>query len=79
MEASAGPVGATASAAAEVAREVNGHIRATAESLAANDEDRDEYRFFCECGCLEGVTMTRAEYGAAGGAWLDGHEPDWRR
>jgi hypothetical protein len=54
-----------------LARETNGHIRQLAKSL------RDEHPvgFFCECGCMEIVLVTIAEYDAAGGALLGGHEP----
>ena len=34
-----------------------------------------EIEFACECGCLEVVKLTRAQYQAVGGAWLEGHKP----
>ena len=35
-----------------------------------------EVGFACECGCLEVVKLTKAQYQAFGGAWLEGHKPD---
>jgi membrane-bound metal-dependent hydrolase YbcI (DUF457 family) len=35
-----------------------------------------EVGFPCECGCREVVTMTKAQYQAIGGAWVEGHKPD---
>jgi len=62
--------------AAEAARAANSHILALEEQLVPRGRDEREIGFFCECGCLEVVTMTRARYEVAGGAWLDGHRPD---
>jgi hypothetical protein len=39
-------------------------------------QNEQEVGFPCECGCLEVVTMTKAQYQALGGAWLEGHRPD---
>jgi hypothetical protein len=54
-----------------VAREANSHIRQLAKSL----RDETPVGFFCECGCMEIVMATIAEYDAAGGAWVEGHRP----
>ena len=59
--------------AAQAASDTNAHILALEATLGGR-EGR-EIGFFCECGCLEVVTMTRAEYEAAGGARLEGHAP----
>jgi hypothetical protein len=33
--------------------------------------------FYCECGCMGIIMATIAEYDAAGGAWVEGHQrPD---
>lgn len=64
--------------AARVAREANGYILALEERLTPSvgaDRAEREIGLFCECGCVQVVTMTSARYEAAGGAWLDGHEP----
>ena len=55
-----------------VAREANANIRQLAKSL----RDERPVGFFCECGCMEIVMVTIAEYDARGGAWLEGHKPD---
>jgi len=54
-----------------VARETNAYIRQLGRAL------RDEHPvgFFCECGCMEIVLVAIADYDAAGGAWLEGHQP----
>jgi hypothetical protein len=62
--------------AAQAARAANSHILALEDLLAPRGGDEQEIGFFCECGCLGVVAMTRAEYEAAGGAWLAGHKPD---
>ena len=62
--------------AAQAASAANSHILALEDLLAPRGRDEQEIGFFCECGCLEVVTMTRAEYEAAGGALLEGHQPD---
>jgi len=54
-----------------VAREVNKHIRELSEKL----HDERPIGFFCECGCMEIVMTTIAEYDKAGGAWIQGHQP----
>jgi hypothetical protein len=56
---------------ARVARETNAHIRQLAEAL----RDESPVGFFCECGCMAIVLVTVAEYDAAGGAWVEGHQP----
>jgi len=38
--------------------------------------DEREIGFPCECGCREVVKLTKAEYQAGSGAWLEGHKPD---
>lgn len=68
------------SAAAELAREVNGHIlaqeaRLNEISVHAVAAEQDVIRLFCECGCMGVLSVTRAEYDRDGGAWLEGHEP----
>jgi hypothetical protein len=60
--------------AAYAAREANGHILALEELLGGRHER--EIGFFCECGCMGVVAMTKAQYEAADGAWLEGHQPD---
>jgi hypothetical protein len=68
------------STASEIAREVNAHILAfdahlndvTAHTLEADAEVID---FFCECGCMATVVLTRREYADNGGAWVEGHRP----
>jgi len=54
-----------------VARETNANIRQLAKSL----RDERPIGFFCECGCLEIVMATIADYDAAAGAWAEGHQP----
>ncbi|HEY4347457.1 MAG TPA: hypothetical protein VGM80_07695 [Gaiellaceae bacterium] len=54
-----------------VARETNANIRQLAKSL----RDERPVGFFCECGCMEIIMATIAEYDVAGGAWLEGHQP----
>jgi len=61
--------------AAEAARAANAHIFALEERLGVRERDEPEIGLFCQCGCLEVVTVTRTRYEAAGGAWLDGHKP----
>jgi hypothetical protein len=61
--------------AAYAAREANAYILVLEERLVPRGREEHEIGFFCECGCLGVVTMTRAEYEAGGGAWLDGHGP----
>lgn len=61
--------------AAEAARAANSHILALEEQLVPRGRDEREIGFFCECGCLEVVTMTRAQYETACGARLFGHRP----
>jgi|tagenome__1003787_1003787.scaffolds.fasta_scaffold20859887_1 hypothetical protein len=76
MDSSVGPAKAAAPTAGDVAREVNAQIRAIAESLAANGEEDDEenYTFFCECGCLHTVTLTLADFLVARAAFVAGHK-----
>jgi hypothetical protein len=54
-----------------VARETNANIRQLAKSL----RDERPVGFFCECGCMEIIMATIAEYDVAGGAWLESHQP----
>lgn len=68
-------VGAPISAAAEAAQEVNARIAAVAETLTVNGDDAS-YTFFCECGCLQPVPLTLAEYASAACALRAGHAPD---
>ena len=68
------------SAPADIAREVNTHIMALDAriheiSVHALGPDHDSIGLFCECGCMAGVSTTRAEYERGGGVWLEGHEP----
>jgi hypothetical protein len=62
--------------AAATAREANHHIFLLEELLPESARgarvDR-EIGLFCECGCLQVVPMTRADYEAAGEALLQGH------
>jgi hypothetical protein len=57
-----------------VARETNANIRQLAKSL----RDERPIGFFCECGCMEIVMLTTAEYEQQGGAWLEEHKPPRR-
>jgi hypothetical protein len=61
--------------AADIARQVNGHIREMAEALDSIVRDERPIGFFCECGCLETAEATLAEYEDQGGAWIEGHRP----
>ena len=54
------------------AEEANTHIRELAESLAGGGE-YTTFDFLCECGCLQFVPLTLADY-RVHGAWLKGHE-----
>jgi hypothetical protein len=54
-----------------LARETNANILQLARSL----RDERPIGFFCECGCMEISMATIAEYDAAGGAWVEGHQP----
>jgi hypothetical protein len=54
-----------------LARETNANIRQLAEAL----RDGRPVGFFCECGCMQIVLATVADYDAAGGVWLKGHKP----
>lgn len=56
--------------AAAVARDVNARIYESARRLA---EPESHFDFVCECGCFTPVSMTAAEYHAAGEARLPGH------
>lgn len=56
-------------------REINQRIRALGIDLAQLG-DPSAVEFLCECGCMERVEMTPAEYDAEGGAWLEGHRRD---
>jgi len=58
--------------AAFVASDINDRIRQIAESFARKGDEGHEYTFFCECGCLEPITLTLADF-AAKGALHDGH------
>jgi hypothetical protein len=65
-------------AGAEIARETNAHILALDErfgDVSAHAPHSDLIDLFCECGCLARVTMTRSQYEALGGAWLESHKP----
>jgi hypothetical protein len=54
---------------------VNAIIREMAQRFDAVAMDKRPVGFLCECGCLAIVPATVAEYDAASGAWLEGHEP----
>jgi hypothetical protein len=61
-----------------IAREVNRHIlaleaRLTDERFLARDPRKHLIGFFCECGCLGIVAVTRDAYETNRGAWLEGH------
>lgn len=58
---------------AEVARQVNEAIYEMAAQLDSVDRNDSRVGFLCECGCLALVTITAAEYRAAGGAHIAGH------
>ena len=65
------------SEAAARARAANHHILALEELLPASVRSaraEREIGLFCECGCLQVVAMTRADYEAAGEALLQGHK-----
>jgi hypothetical protein len=66
------------SAAAEIAREANAHILALEERIrevSVHAREHDLIGLFCECGCMAIVAITRSQYDAAGGAWLESHKP----
>jgi hypothetical protein len=54
-----------------VVREANRHIRAFAFGLPPGDT---VWEFFCQCGCLQRVEMTLAEFDAAEAVYAPGHE-----
>ena len=63
-----------------LAREVNANILALEAQLTEvashmRTADQDLVGLFCECGCMEAVMVTRADYDERGGAWREGHEP----
>ena len=60
---------------AQAARGANAQILVLVRRLEEGILDTREIAFFCEDGCLEIVRLTVAEYEAAGGAWLAGHQP----
>jgi hypothetical protein len=60
--------------AADVARQVNAHIAEMAEGLNSIVKDERPIGFYCECGCLESVEITVADFRATG-AYRDGHKP----
>jgi hypothetical protein len=57
---------------ADVAREVNRRIYAAAPRLGADADTM--LHFICECGCMQQVKLTVAEYERAGAASLEEHE-----
>ena len=59
--------------ASVAAKEANAGIREAAGSLLNGDVEAP-FDFLCECGCMGIVSLTLADYVAAG-AWLDGHKP----
>jgi hypothetical protein len=59
-----------------IAKALNHEIRHLADLLPGSDDPTHKYGFSCEDGCEAIVPLTVAEYDAAGGAWLEGHEPN---
>jgi hypothetical protein len=60
-------------AEADLARELNGEICRVGRSLPGMTEGSEELTFYCECGCLDPVHLSIANFDALGGALLDGH------
>lgn len=65
----------TSLAGAAVAREVNSQICEAAKSLAAKGDERHEYVFFCECGCLLPVRLTLEAFLNTQCVLSEGHRP----
>jgi hypothetical protein len=62
--------------ASELAKAFNRELRGLAERLNVPGDEDEAYGFWCEDGCGGAVALTLAAYLAAGGAWLDGHDPE---
>lgn len=62
----------------DLAAEVNLQIREIGRSLGMAADSSELLTFFCECGCFGVVGLTPGAFDAAGGAWLQGHEPGSR-
>lgn len=62
----------------ELVAEVNLQIREIGRSLGMTADSSEVLTFFCECGCFAVVSLTPGAFDAAGGAWLEGHEPGSR-
>jgi hypothetical protein len=57
---------------AAVARDVNAHMYEVAVRFGADAR----FDFLCECGCLEPVSMSAADYRAGRGARLPEHSAE---
>jgi hypothetical protein len=67
-------VGASTVDATAAARQANVNIREVAAMFTMFGDD-EPVEFLCECGCIERVLMTIAEYDARGGAvCIQGHQ-----
>jgi hypothetical protein len=58
--------------AVELALIFNAEIVALAEP--ADEDDDSENDFLCQCGCMNVVPLTHADF-LATGAWVEGHKP----
>lgn len=73
MEAEAIPADSPESS--NIAKRANAHIAEMAESLDSIVQNPRPIGFLCECGCLGIAEVMLADFRAAGGAWIAGHEP----
>ncbi|HEY4413385.1 MAG TPA: hypothetical protein VGN06_10340 [Gaiellaceae bacterium] len=55
----------------DLARDINNRIL---DALPSDSIDRP-LDFFCECGCMKRVVMSKLEYVSAGRALVQGHKP----
>jgi hypothetical protein len=71
----AGEADSLSLAKADLARELNTHIRAIGSSLTEAADACEELTFYCECGCLSPLHPALTAFDAAGGALREGHHP----
>jgi hypothetical protein len=57
----------------DLARELNAQIRKIGGELPRSDDMSEEFTFYCECSCLRPMSLTLADFDAAGGAFLANH------
>lgn len=61
----------------ELASHANSAIHEVAVGFSAGQDEDFAPTFFCQCGCMNPVALTLAQYEASGGAWFEGHSrPD---